>query len=318
MPWLSSVDQMIREAGAEVMHFPRQSAFETEVPSIYQPWDLQHLHLPEFFTPEARARRESTYRAFSAQARRIIVATRWVKDDLAAQYGIAPETIFVVNPPPVTQAYAQPRPEEAEAIETRLGLPDRFAFYPAQTWGHKNHARLVDALALLRAEGLDVPLVCSGHPNEGDSAVLERANEVGLGPLVRMLGYLTPTEMQVVYQRSTMLVFPSLYEGWGLPILEAFAADVPVACSNATSLPALVGNAAVVFEPTDVGAIASAVRRLWLDAPLRHQLAERGRARLGQFDWDRTARIVRAHYRQVGGRSLSAEDRRLLETAPLV
>lgn len=316
--WLSSLDQAIREGGADVMHFPRQSAFETEVPSLYQPWDLQHLHLPEFFTPEARERREETYRAFSAQATRIIVATRWVKDDVAAQYGIRPETIFVVNPPPVTLAYEHPRPEDVEAIARRLNLPDRYAFYPAQTWGHKNHARLVEALGQLRADGLDVPLVCSGHQNEGDAAVLDKAAALGLGSSVRMLGYLTPAEIQVAYQRSTLMVFPSLYEGWGLPILEAFAADVPVACSTATSLPALVADAAVLFDPADVPAIAAAVKRLWLDESLRGALVERGRARLGQFDWDRTARTMRAHYRQVGSRSLSAEDRALLEAPPLV
>jgi len=316
--WLSSADKLLREAGVDVMHFPRQSAFETSVPSIYQPWDLQHLHLPEFFTPEARARRDTTYRAYCAQAEHIVVATRWVKEDLAAQYDIDPGCITVVNPPPVTLAYVPPRPEDVDAIANRLGLPDRFAYYPAQTWGHKNHERLLEALGELRRAGLDVPLVCSGHPNERDAAVLDRATELGLGGLVTMLGFLTTEEIQVVYERATMLVFPSLYEGWGLPILEAFAAGLPVACSTATSLPELVGDAAVVFDPTDAGAIAAAIRRIWLETPLRAELSTRGRARLGAFDWDRTARVLRALYRQVGRRPLSRDERELLQATPPV
>jgi glycosyltransferase involved in cell wall biosynthesis len=131
-------------------------------------------------------------------------------------------------------------------------------------------------------------------------------------------GFLTPAEIQVVYRRATMLIFPSLFEGGSFPILEAFAAGLPVACSNVTSLPALVGDAALVFEPTDPGAIAAAVERLWFDDALRAELVQRGQARVLQFDWGRTSRLMRAHYRQVGGRRLSAAERQLLAAPPLV
>jgi glycosyltransferase involved in cell wall biosynthesis len=315
---LSPIDQRIRDARADVMHFPRQSAFMTGVPSIYQPWDLQHLHLPEFFTAEARAGREATYRAFAAQASLVVVATRWVKEDICAEYGIASERVAVVNPPPVTLAYVPPGPDEERAIAARLGLPGRYAFYPAQAWGHKNHERLFEALLDLRNRGIKVSLVSSGHPNARFPTLVNRAAELGISDQVTFLGFVTPTEIKVLYRRAGMLVFPSLYEGWGLPILEAFAEGVPVACSNVTSLPALVDDAAVVFDPTDVGAIASAVERVWLDDALQRDLVERGRARIAQFDWHRTALIMRAHYRQVAGRRLNATDRALLAVEPLV
>jgi len=310
--FLSPLDQVIRQAGADVMHFPRQLAFPTTVPSIYQPWDLQHLHLPEFFTPEARQARETNYRAFGAQASLIVVASHWVKDDLVAQYAIEPDRIAVVNPPPVTLAYVAPGPEDEIEIATRLGLPSRFAFYPAQTWGHKNHERLLQALRQLRDRGVDVPLVGSGHLNDRASLVRERATQLGLDDLVRLLGFLSPTEIQVVYRRATLLVFPSLYEGWGLPILEAFEAALPVACSNVTSLPELVGEAALTFDPTDPAAIAAAIERLWLDEELRAGMAARGLARARRFDWHETALLMRALYRRVGGRRLDAADRRRL------
>lgn len=315
---MSPFDRTIREAATDVMHFTRQSASTTTVPSIYQPWDLQHLHLPEFFSPDALKARDATYRAFCAQAALIVVATRWVRDDVSAQYGIAPERIAVVNPPPVTVAYVPPTPQEEASIEARLGLPARFAFYPAQAWGHKNHERLFKALGRLRDRGIDVPLVCSGHRNERHPALMGRAAELGIEGQVTFLGFLSPTEIQVVYRRATCLVFPSLYEGWGLPIMEAFAADLPVACSNVTSLPALVGDAAVVFDPTDPEAIASAIERLWVDDGLRSQLVEQGRARIRQFDWGRTALVMRAHYRRLAGRHLDARERGLLAAEPLV
>ena len=300
------------------MHFPRQSAFLTAVPSIYQPWDLQHLHLPEFFTPEARESRERTYRAFAAQAELVVVASGWIKDDVCAQYGLSPDRVAVVNPPPVTVAYTPPTADESARIAAQLGLPPRFAFYPAQPWGHKNHERLLEALRLLRDRGLDVALVCTGHRNARYPEVMARAADLGVESQVTFLGYLSPAEVQVVYQRAELMVFPSMYEGWGLPILEAFAADLPVACSKVTSLPALVGDAALVFDPMDVAAIAAAIERLWLDEALRATLVERGRRRVGAFDWDRTARLLRAHYRRVAGRPLDAADRELLLEPALV
>lgn len=314
----SPFDRTMRTVRADIVHFTRPSASSTALPNIYQPWDLQHVHLPEFFDPEVLRDRDATYRRFCAQASLIVVATRWVKDDLVASYGLAPERIAVVNPPPVTEAYPVPTADEERAIAARLDLPDRYAFYPAQTWGHKNHERLLDALGQLRRRGIDVPLICSGHRNQRYARLVELAHELGIDGQVRFLGFLSPAEIQLVYRRATCLIFPTLYEGWGLPIVEAFWSGLPVACSNVTSLPALVGDAALVFDPLDPAAIASAIERLWTDANLRTELAERGRARFRQFDWRTTALTLRAHYRRLGGRRLDGSEIKLLAAEPLV
>jgi glycosyltransferase involved in cell wall biosynthesis len=316
--WTSATNRTVEQARADVIHFTMQTAFHTRIPSIYQPWDLQHLHLPEFFTSAEREARETAYRAFCDQAALIVTATSWVKRDLIEQYGIAPERIAVVNVPPVTMAYPEPTTAELDATATRLGLPDRFLFYPAQTWGHKNHLRLFEALAELRVLGMTVPVVCSGHRNERYPELLRAARRFGVDDQVSFLGFLQPVDIQVLYRRARGLIFPSLYEGWGLPIIEAFASDLPVACSNATSLPELVGDAALVFDPFDSHAIASAVERLWTDDALVSELVERGRARLAQFDWRKTALVVRAHYRQVAGRPLSGEELGLLAEPAVV
>ena len=317
-PRLSPFEESMHDLDADIVHFPRQSASATRVPNIYQPWDLQHLHLPEFFTVEAREHRDKVYRAFCASASLIVVATTWVKQDVAAQYGIEPERIAVVNPPPVTFAYLPPTPAQEAATVERLALPARFAFYPALAWGHKNHERLFQALRQLRDRNVLVPLVCSGHLNDRHSALVERAGELGVADQVSFSGFLSEAEIQVVYRHATMLVFPSLYEGWGFPIVEAFAANLPVTCSNVTSLPALVGDAALVFDPLDPDAIAASIERLWLDAGLREALVDRGRARLRRLDWRSTAETMRAHYRRIAGRRLSADELRLLDAEPLV
>lgn len=315
---LTPFDRIAARARADVVHFPVQTAAPTRVPSVYQPWDLQHLHLPQFFTQAQLDGREERYRAYSAQAALVVVATKWVAADVHTQLGIPTERIAVVNPGAATDVYVRPSAADEASIVERLGLGDRYLFYPAQPWGHKNHERLFDALRFLSDRGTVIPLVCSGYHNDGYPKVVAYARERGLEAQVRFLGYVSPTEIQVLYRRATALVFPSLYEGWGLPILEAFSLGLPVTCSNVTSLPELVGDAAIVFDPLDATAIATAVDRLWTDAQLRADLVERGRARVAQFDWDRTARLMRAHYRRVAGRRLDAEDRARIAAEPLV
>jgi glycosyltransferase involved in cell wall biosynthesis len=123
-------------------------------------------------------------------------------------------------------------------------------------------------------------------------------------------------ELRGLYELATALVFPSRFEGWGLPVCEAFSAGLPVASSSSTGLPDLVGDAGLIFDPDSTDQIADAVQRLWTDERLRRDLAERGRKRSELFSWDRTARMFRAHYRRIGGQSLAEEDRILLAASP--
>ena len=125
-------------------------------------------------------------------------------------------------------------------------------------------------------------------------------------------------QLRSLYGLSRLLVFPSLFEGFGMPILEAFAAGLPVACSDVTSLPDLTGSAARLFDPRDPAAIAAAIGELWTDESKRDELRRRGLARAAAFSWDKTARVYRAHYRQIAGRGLTDEDVNLLLAAPLV
>ena len=306
---LSAEHRVLETEGAHVMHFTTQSGFFTSLPTIYQPWDLQHLHMPEFFTPERYREREAAYRAFCAQAAAVVVPTNWAKRDLVRQYRVPAKRVAVVNPPPVTWAYTVPSAADEAEVVARLGLPERFVLYPAVTWGHKNHERLFEALASLHRRGIDVQLVCTGRVHERHDALTALAERLGIERQVRFLGFVDTTEIQVLYRRATALVFPSLYEGWGLPVVEAFASDLPVAASTATSLPDLVGDAGLQFDPYDPGAIAAAIEVLWLDDGAREEYARRGRARVEAFSWEHTARLLRALYRRVAGRPLEPSDR---------
>jgi glycosyltransferase involved in cell wall biosynthesis len=310
-------DGTVEEEGVDVIHFPFQDAFTTGIPSIYQPHDLQHLHLPEFFSRWHYERRERIYRAHCERAAAVVTMTSWGRRDFIASYELPEDKVWVVPGASVLPEYPAPSAEELDQMRTRLSLPEEFLLYPAKPWPHKNHDRLLQALALVcDRTGTTIPLVCSGARASDFDGVRDRAGELGLDSATIFPGFVSPKELRGLYELATALVFPSRFEGWGLPVCEAFSAGLPVASSSSTGLPDLVGDAGLIFDPQSTDQIADAVQRIWTDGELRRSLAESGRKRSELFSWDHTARLFRAHYRRIGGRTLAEEDRILLAAPP--
>ena len=306
-------DGTIERAGAEVMHFLRQHAFLTAVPSVYQPHDLQHLHLPRYFTARARLGREVTYRAFCAQARTVVMMTRWGKGDITRNYSLPASKVCVVPWASVLDAYPEPTRADIDATRARLALPEHFAFFPAQTFPHKNHLALLEALAIARDRmGATIPLVASGHQNDFFPRIAQRARELRLDSQVTFAGFVRPVELRALYRLARCMVFPSSFEGWGLPVVEAFHEGTPVACADATSLPEVAGDAALLFPADSPPEMAEQLVRLWRDESLRARLTALGRERAAALSWPRTARIFRAHYRRIARRQINEEDSALL------
>jgi glycosyltransferase involved in cell wall biosynthesis len=305
--------------GVQLVHFTMQQAFLTSVPSIYHPHDLQHIHLPEFFSPAQREAREATYRTYCQQASMVAVSSSWSREDVASHFGLADGKVRVVPLAPATEIYAIPVETDLAEVRRRLRLPDAFAFYPAQTWPHKNHIGLVKALAEVRQRyGVNIHLVCSGTLTPFLPKIEQCIEALGVRDLVHFVGHVSALDLQCLYRLSRCVVIPTRFESASFPLWEAFTARKPAACSDVTSLPAQAGEAALIFDPTDTHAMACAVYRLWTDEPLRSRLIERGVARVAQFSWERTARTFRAHYRRILGTQLSQEDVELIASPPLL
>lgn len=307
-------DGTIERAGVHVMHQTLQGGFQTTVPTIYVPHDLQHFHIPEMFSVRDLRWRNATYKVLCEQAKAVLAISRWGKWDLVRHLGLPSDKVKWIHWAPAVDAF--PPLEEAECIEVRerLVLGDLgFAYYPAQTWSHKNHVGLFEALALLRQrEGLRIPLVSTGFKNDFFPTIEKRARELGVADQIRFLGFVSPEVVQALYRLCRLVVVPSRFEGFGLPVVEAFRLGAAVACSNTSSLPEVAGDAALLFDPERPEDIAQALARLWSDAGLRAELSARGRQRASGFSWVDTARRLRALYRLVGGRNLEPEDRRML------
>jgi glycosyltransferase involved in cell wall biosynthesis len=310
-------DGTVERAAVDVIHFPFQDAFTTEVPSIYQPHDLQHLHLPELFSGWERARREAIYRTHCERAALVVAMTSWGRRDFVDSYDLPAEKVTVVPGGSILREYPAPSDADLSRLRSRLSLPNAFLLYPAQTWPHKNHERLLEALARIKDEsGIAVPLVCPGKQTRHYRRIRELVSTLGLTETTSFPGFVSSLELRALYELATGLVFPSRFEGWGLPVCEAFDAGLPVASSTATGLPDVVGDAGLLFDPDDVPEMARQLQRLWSDAELRADLRERGKKRATQFSFDHTARLFRAHYRQIGEQALSEEDRILLASPP--
>jgi glycosyltransferase involved in cell wall biosynthesis len=312
-------DQFVAALRPNVVHFPFQRGFLTKIPTIFHPHDLQHVHLPEFFSEDELAYRELWYGTLCRHAAMVAVASEWVARDVREHFRLPVGRVRVVPLAPPTAAYPAPRPDAITEARRRLDLPDRYVLYPAQTWPHKNHGRLLEALAMLRqTDGLQIPLVATGRQTELFPELERLALELGLGESVKWLGFLPPEDLLAVYTSARGVVIPSLFEAASAPLWEAFRARVPAACSNVTSLPEQAGDAALLFDPLDTTQIAHAVRDLWCDERLRDQLTGRGTERVKAYSWEKTARTFRAHYRRLARRALTDEDRLLIESKAVV
>ena len=188
---------------------------------------------------------------------------------------------------------------EPDQPQRRFGLLRPYALYLGMNKPHKNLGRLVEAWAALPSRLRDTHLlVLAGREDPRYSLTRRRVTELGLSSSVRFLGAIATSDLPALYAGAKCFVFPSLSEGFGLPVLEAMACGTPVACSNTSSLPELVGNAALTFDPDDVAAIQETLRRLLTEQATRQCLIANGLARAGRFTWRETAARTLDAYRR--------------------
>ena len=230
---------------------------------------------------------------------RVIAVSEATKRDLVELLRTPAERIDVVAQGFGASVRAAPEPEQT--VRERLGLGDRGVLLALSAKRpHKNLEALLEALASLPAPGRPV-LVLAGYATAYERTLRERADALGLTGDVRWPGWLDPGELEGLWAITKGFVFPSLYEGFGLPVLEAMARGVPVACSNAASLPEVAGDAALLFDPHDRRALGQALAQLLAGGPEVERLRRAGPLRAAQFSWERTARGTLESYRRVLG-----------------
>ena len=270
------------------------------VPTVLTVHDLIFRHLPEHHKPLNRWYLNWALPLYCRRATHIIAVSDCTRCDLTTSYDVDPGKISVIHEA-ADPRFAPQLPERVAEVRERYGLPERYVLFVGTLEPRKNLTRLLHAFEKLCRDGSCDGLVLVGKRGwlyDDFFAELERspAREEVILP-----GYVPDGDLPAFYAGAQVLAFPSLYEGFGLPVLEAMASGTPVACSGTSSLPEVVGDAALTFDPTNEEAILEALRQL-VDSPgLRRELAERGLVRAAQFSWDRVAAQTEAVYGSVMG-----------------
>ncbi|MEL3888632.1 glycosyltransferase [Ferrovibrio sp. MS7] len=280
--------------------------------------DLQHEFFPEFFNAEIIKGRQNAFTPVLNHAGAIGTISEFSRNTVLAHPECRCADIFLM-PPALQLEHAEIRPDTLTAAEQKQ-IPDGdFLFFPANLWPHKNHRRLFDALRLLsKRHGIAIPLVLTGAKNDWPALAAQYRDLT-----IRHLGYVRGELVSALLARATALCFFSLYEGFGIPLLEAFHAGTPVACSNTTSLPEIAGDAALYASPLDPEAMADTLHRLITSPNLRQDIVERGRQRLKLYSWKQSALNLQQALRRVArrggiGRSVAKTSDKQVDARPLV
>ncbi len=265
------------------------------IPTVLTVHDLIFRHLPEHHKPLNRWYLNLTMPLYCRRATHIIAVSACTRRDLLTLYGLPPDKVTVI--PEAADPRFRPQSSDiVAAVRTRYGLPERYLLAVGTIEPRKNLTRLLRAFEALRAEQLTDALVIVGKRGwlYGDFfAALERspARDAVLFP-----GYVADEDLPAIYGGAQALAFPSLYEGFGLPVLEALACGTPVVTANTSAIPEAGGDAVLYCDPTDLEALTAALRHILRDATLREEMRARGLVQAARFSWERAAEETQAVY----------------------
>ena len=259
--------------------------FAPDIPLVSVVYDLQYLYYPQFFSPKAHSERAMHFRHASQQAQRLVCISDYARQTVLDNTDVPPENVTTIHIG-LSRKATSLAPEQLLAVLERLGLrAARFLLYPANFWPHKNHRMLLTAFKMYRTrhKGSDLGLVCTGTPDAHMEYLRDAAERMELTEAVYFPGYVSDEVFIALLQACQALIFPSLYEGFGIPVLEAMAFGKPVLCSRVTSLPEVAGDAALYFDPRKPAEMVSAIEHIESDAELGLRLIHLGYERLKIF-----------------------------------
>lgn len=282
----------LMESEADVLYTPTPvlRCFNHRRPTVLTMHDIQHVHYPEFFSWPRRLSRRVTY-GLSAQHTSYLQAnSQYTKDDLLGYFlWLSPEQVQVIPSGVMVEKFATPG--AADSLSGLRGLPDRFLFFPAQLWPHKNHLTLLRALKQIEAKhGVKIPLVLTGEKYSAAPGIFRFIAEQSMA-YVRYLGKVTFQQMVALYHKATFVITASVHESSSLPILEAAAAGAPIIASRIPPIEELGQVLRLnLFEPLDVEGLARLIVALWDDGETASAQAAYNRQHIGYFSWANTAR----------------------------
>ncbi len=264
------------------------------LPQVFTLHDLSLIRLRRMHPKERVMFADLFFRRRMRWAARIITPTEYIRTEAIEELGLDPEIVTSVPEAP-DPMFRPAEPDEVERVRKKHNLPQEYLLFVGALEPRKNIDALIEALPFMRSE---VPLALTGWKGWGDKPWLARARELGVDRLLHQTGYVADADLPPLYSGAAALVYPSVYEGFGLPVLEAMACGCPVVCSNAGSLPEVAGNAALLADPHDHEGLARAVDTALHDSQARERMVRQGLDRAAGFTWQAAAEQTLAVMRQ--------------------
>lgn len=263
--------------------------FFSTVPSFTMIYDLQHVNQPQNFGKMYLLFLKSIIYMSAKRADAVLTLSEKSKRDILEHYGISPEKVHVTYLASDSAVFRGRGDDEISAIRKKYALPPSFALYIASSLPHKNYERLLQAFKSVKERHNGLKLVLIGARDYGHGVIKTKIEELGLRDDVVFLGWLPFEDIPVIYAAADLFVFPSLHEGFGIPVLEAMASGVPVVCSNIEPLDEVAGGAARLVDPSSAEDIANGICDVLGSRELRDRLVKDGFERAALFSWEKTA-----------------------------
>jgi glycosyltransferase involved in cell wall biosynthesis len=295
--------EAVADGGFDLLFCPLHTLepLDPHIPSAVMIPDLQHEFFPAYFDDRERQRRCRNYEPSARNARVVLTCSEFSKRTIVEQYQIVEDKVVVCGHG-VDSEFLAARPD---AVMPEL--PAEFLYFPAFYWPHKNHANALTALKLVHEHGdSNLHLVCTGGEGPERDRVQRLVDDLGLSDRVMLLGRVESEVVPELYRRSRGLLFPTLFEGFGIPVLEAMHLGVPVITSRGGAAEEVAGGCALLVEPEDPASIAVAIETVLADAGLCGQLTEEGRKRAAQFSWERAVDTTLAAFQRVTAEGYTA------------
>ncbi|RMG52492.1 MAG: glycosyltransferase family 1 protein [Acidobacteria bacterium] len=292
-------------AGVDLIHVQYTAPPFCHKPIVVTIHDLSFEHFPQFFTPRERFFFRRTIPHTARRAAKVLTVSEYSRRDIINTYRLPPEKV-VVTPNGVGPEFRPTRDEERlQAVKKKYGIERPYLLSVGNLQPRKNLARLIKAYSRLRemVEDFRHQLVIVGKRAWLYRNILHEVNRSPYAGDMVFTGYVPESDLPDLYSGATVFVYPSIFEGFGLPVLEAMACGTPVITSNSSSLPEVVGEAGLMVDPYDEEAWARTILRVIEDRQLRNELAERSVQQAARFSWHRTAELTLAVYREVGARA---------------
>jgi glycosyltransferase involved in cell wall biosynthesis len=291
----------LRRRPVDVLHVQYTAPLFSPCPVVVTIHDLSFEHIPETFNRRSWMQLRVTVRRTARQAAQIITLSEYSRDDIVRTYGIPRERITVTSPAAAAVFHQVRNGSELQQTRSKYGIERDYILALGSIQPRKNLVRLIEAYSCLRRMRSEVKLpqlVLAGKRGWLDSETFNAVEQNAVGTDIHFTGYVDEEDLPALYSGATCFVYPSYFEGFGLPILEAMQSGVPVIAGNRTSIPQVVGEAGLLFDPFDTNALVEALRRMLDDANYREALRSRGLQRASEFSWRKTAQLTLKAYEQ--------------------